>query len=62
MSCQVNTFMDALVFIPVESDPPGHNVQMALGEWSETVPGPIITSGWQKLKVFLCSIVFRRKA
>lgn len=58
----MNTFMDALVFIPVESDPPGHNVQETLGEWSETVPGPIITSGWQMLKVFLCSIVFRRKA
>lgn len=54
----MNTFVDALVFIPVESDPPGHNVQVALGEWSETVPGPIITSGWRMLKVFLCSIVF----
>lgn len=58
----MNTFADALVFIPVESDPPGHNVQVALGEWSETVPGSIITSGWRMLKVFLCSIVFRSKA
>lgn len=58
----MNTFADALVFIPVESDPPGHYVQVALGEWSETGPGPIITSGWQMLKVFLCSIVFRSKA
>lgn len=57
----MNPFLDAHVFISVESHPPGHTAEEALGERCETVTNSII-SCWQMPWVFLSSSILRRKA